>query len=290
MSLFNNIAVTKAKEGLDALSKNGGVTGIINNGGGSIIDGASGSMSDSVANAFGGGFFAQVAAKVGGGLASKYAKQGLSKLTNLIPDSVLHYEKMLLDWYNGHGSSASNNEKFLTTKNKLFGGITPKDAIKIHKDMMGLNLAKKNLFLVSVKSNLLGDAEGFNLFVTSIDYAPLTMTGEKIQVGASSVDTVKSGEPVEMKMTTLDDEEGTVKKWFTAQSAATVHQDGTVGVPFEYAIEIDVLHAFVKDNDTGYRDKGIYRPANMDVSLSRSDKGLAELTLTFNQLDTFITP
>jgi hypothetical protein len=91
-------------------------------------------------------------------------------------------------------------------------------------------------------------------------------------------------------MTTLDDEEGTVKKWFTAQSAATVHQDGTVGVPFEYAIEIDVLHAFVKDNDTGYRDKGIYRPANMDVSLSRSDKGLAELTLTFNQLDTFITP
>jgi len=86
-----------------------------------------------------------------------------------------------LDWYNGNSLTTGNNDKFLNKKNKLFGGITPNEAIKIHKDMQGLNLAKKNLFLINVTSNLLGEAEGFNMFITSLDYSPLTMTGDKIQ-------------------------------------------------------------------------------------------------------------
>lgn len=217
-------------------------------------------------------------------------------------------------------SSVASQAKYWKRKIPLWGGITPTRAAEIYDQMMSQKLAKKNLFLVEVSSNLpvemgggSGISEIFNLFVTEIDYAPYTITGEKRRVGAANFDSVQSAEPVEMRITTMDDQYGSIKKWYAKHHGKVAAEDGTVGVPASYAIHFRIIHSFIEKNqaqtyevwnETGkgvftksnetmsnhYEDIGLYRPANLEVNLSRREDGLQEIQMTFSQLDTFMKP
>ena len=96
----------------------------------------------------------------------------------------------------------------------------------------------------------------------------------------------------ELRLTTIDDQQGTLKRWFAAHHGAAAPRDGTVGVPDSYAITIKVVHAFITrgSNRGGYEDIGMFRPANMALSLSRREDGLEEVQMSFSQLDTFMRP
>lgn len=189
-------------------------------------------------------------------------------------------------------SGVASQAKFWNAPTPLFGGISPSEAKKMYDQSRAQKFSKKNLFLIEVDSHLKGDiSEHFNIFVTELDYAPNTITGEKRKIGSASVDSVQSAEPVELRTTTLDNQQGTIKKWFEKHCEATAHADGTVGVPAEYAIRIKIVHAFITTGSfvgEPYRSIGLFRPANMEFNLSRREDGLQEIQLTFSQLDTFI--
>lgn len=175
----------------------------------------------------------------------------------------------------------------------LFGGITPAEAQGIYNQCRAESYAKKNLFLIEVSSALTGDySQAFNLFCTELDYSPFTISGEKKRVGGAAVDSVQGGDPVELRMTTMDDQAGSLKAWFADHFGAVSAQDGTVGVPADFAITIKVVHAFITQSSRqgGYEDIGLFRPQNLDVSLSRREDGLQEIQMTFSQLDTFMKP
>lgn len=175
----------------------------------------------------------------------------------------------------------------------VFGGITPFEALQIFETMRSVRYSKKNLFLIEVSSRLLGDwvSEWFNMFATELDYAPFNLSGDKRRVGSAVLDSVQSGEPVEMRITTYDDQFGTIKKWYANHHAAVAARDGTVGVPNEYAIKFRIVHSFITRGSApfgAYEDIGWFRPSSLEVNLSRREDNLQELQMTFSQIDTFI--
>lgn len=282
-----------------------------------------GSIKSSIGNSIG-GLAAQASSAMGGGrLASRVANIGASMATNAATSLVNKYlppqvQRALNTGAGALGDVLSGNwegagirlldsgllnglfpgltglnaqARYWGTPTPLFGGVSPTEAKQIYESARSAVRAKKNLWLLEVSSRLMGDAsERFNLFCTEVDYSPFGLTGDKRRVGGAVIDAVQGNEPVEFRMTTLDDESGFIKHWFAAHHAAVAAQDGTVGVPDSYAIRIRVVHAFISasSNRGGYEDIGLFRPASLEVSLSRREDGLQEVQLSFSQLDTFM--
>lgn len=175
-------------------------------------------------------------------------------------------------------------------RSQLYGGISAADAKRIHSEAISTRRAKKNLFLLKVGSAMEGDfSHEFNLFCTDIEHAPVIIVGDRSQIGGAVVDLPNANEVDEMRITTLDDRNGTMKKWFERHGAAVVARDGTVGVPASYAITITIEHAFV-GNTKGFESKGLFRAVTYESSLSRREDSLEEITMSFTQLDTFMRP
>ena len=174
--------------------------------------------------------------------------------------------------------------------NMLYGGITPSEAKRIYQEAIDTGRAKKNLFLLKVQSALAGDfSHEFNLFCTDIDRGPHEVSGAKVRAGAAQLDTLTQAEPVVLRITTMDDRAGTLKRWFEAHLEAMAARDGSFGVPADYAVTITIQHAFVGDIG-GYASRTLCRAQSYEVGLSRREDAMEELQMTFTQLDTFMSP
>lgn len=299
MSLYNNVA--------ESLSSNG-LMGSISSG----ISSSVGGVAAKAANAMGGGKLAATVAGMGANMATNAAMNLVNKHIPIQAQRALNVgagavgdimngnwegagmrlldSGMLNNLFPGMSGVASQT-MYWGSSTPLFGGISPTEAKRIYDDMRGQRLAKKNLFLIEVSSKLQGDmSQRFNLFATEVEYAPFTISGEKRKVGGAVVDSVQGSDPVELRLTTMDDQSGSLKKWFAAHHGAAAAEDGTVGVPASYAITIKVVHAFITRGSSrgGYEDIGLFRPANLEFSLSRREDGLQEAQMTFSQLDTFM--
>jgi len=174
----------------------------------------------------------------------------------------------------------------------LFGGVTLDEARKIHQMSVTRPWARKNLFHVTVESPLAISSANiktnlFNIFCIGVDYSPITLTGEKRNIGTAVADILKTTEAIELRLTTLDDTAGTLKSWFANLSALAAPSDGTVNVPADFATRFTIRHAFI-DGERGYPDKALFRPGSLEISLSRADQGMQELTMSFVQIDTFM--
>jgi hypothetical protein len=189
------------------------------------------------------------------------------------------------------GKDAEAWERFRKAVNPLMGGITPDEARRIYDEAQNGGHVRKNLFLLNVSSPLGGEAQAFNLFATDVEFSPFIVSGEKMKVGGAVLDRAEGCEAVEMTITTYDDRAGTLKKWFSDHHAAIAHADGTLGVPADYAVTIWILHGFIteENSSSGWTDKGLFRPASLQTTLSRRDQGLEELQMTFSQMDTFMS-
>lgn len=187
------------------------------------------------------------------------------------------------------GAQASQG-RYWSGANMLYGGITPSEAKRIFQEAVDTKRAKKNLFLLTVQSALAGDfSHEFNLFCTDIDRGPSEVSGSKVRAGSAQMDTLTQAEPVVLRITTMDDRAGTLKRWFEAHIAAVAAQDGSFGVPADYSIVFNVQHAFVGDVG-GFTGRVLCRAQSYEVSLSRREDALEELQMTFTQLDTFMSP
>lgn len=299
MSLYNDVSKGLAQKGLI-----GGIS--------SSLDSALGNVAKTAAGALGGGALANTVAKIGVGMAKNAAMAQVNKAIpmklrgQLGAASRIAGDLMAGDWNSagmrlldsgmldnlipGMGGVASQ-VAYWGRPTPLFGGLSPTEARAIAEASQNTPRARKNLFLIEVSSSLMGDSsEAFNMFVTDLDYAPFTLTGEKRKVGGATIDAVTGSDPVELRMTATDDKVGTLKRWFRDHQAAVAAEDGTVGLPDNYAVRIKVVHSFVtqSSNRGGYEDIGKFRPANLEISLSRREDALAELQMTFTQLDTFM--
>ena len=184
----------------------------------------------------------------------------------------------------------SSQGRYWGGANMLYGGITPTEAKRIFQEAVDAKRAKKNLFLLTVQSALAGDfSHEFNLFCTDIERGPSEVSGGKVRAGSAQLDTLTQAEPVVLRITTMDDRAGTLKRWFEAHIAAVAAQDGTFGVPADYSIVFTVQHAFVGDVG-GFTGRVLCRAQSYEVSLSRREDALEELQMTFTQLDTFMSP
>lgn len=287
--------------------QNGGVMGSVSSG----LDSYLGAAGKSVSGAFGGGALANTAAKIATGMAKNAVMKQVNKA---IPMQYRHavdtagrmagdilagdiqgagmraLQSGLLDKYIPGMGGVASQVAYWGRPTPLFGGLSPEEARRMSEESIRTPRERKNIFMIEVSSRLQGDvSSAFNLMTLDVDYAPFTISGDKLRIGGATTDSATGGEPVEMRITTLDDKFGTIKRWFEAHQASVVAQDGTVGVPAEFAITIKLVHSFLtrESNQGGYEDIGVFRAQNLDCSLSRRDDALSELQMTFTQLDTF---
>lgn len=297
MSLYNNVSNNlKSMGGGNFLSGvNASITGGIAGGAGKLAELAGGGkLANNIANRA-----STMAGSAATNALNSYIPPAMKRAINAGTDSAV----MALngDWEGAVtnildsgiadkvlGKLAGSNH--MNKKSQVWGGITPAEAKRIHAEAIDTKRAKKNLFLLKVSSELQGDfSQEFNLFCTDIEHTPLILAGDRVQIGAAAIDLPNANEVDEMRITTLDDRNGTIKKWMAKQGAAVAARDGTMGIPAQYAITITIQHAFIGDSK-GFETKGLYRAVTYESSLSRREDGLEEITLSFTQLDTFMRP
>ena len=305
MSLYNNIAESLSSSGLLGSIRSG-------------LNAALGGVTDSATQALGGGKLAQTVVGMGKSAAVNAGMNAVNKHIPIQAQRAINVgagavgDLMNGDWNSaglrvldsgllnellpGFGGGVASQVAYWGAATPLLGGISAREAKRIYDQVRGERLAKKNLWLLEVTSALnngsMNMPDRFNLFATEVEYSPFIIAGDKRRVGGAVVDAVQGAEPIELRMTTLDDQAGSLKMWFEHHAAAVAAKDGTVGVPANYAIRIKLVHSFItpESNRGGYQSSGLFRPVNLDASLSRREDGLQEVQMTFSQLDTFMRP
>ncbi|SET41358.1 hypothetical protein SAMN05216326_12563 [Nitrosomonas marina] len=302
MSLYNDVA--------KSLSQKGAI--------GSVISGTTNTtntLGQHAANMMGGGELAQAVSKIGAATATNVVRNAINEHIPIQAHRALNVgggvvgdilqgdinsaglrvldSGLLNDILPGMSAVASQT-RYWGRPTPVFGGITPTEALQIYETMKSSRLSKKNLFLIEVSSELMGDwvSPWFNMFATELDYAPYTVSGEKKRIGGAVLDSVQGNEPVELRVTTMDDQYGVLKKWYIDHHYFTASNDGTVGVPAKYAIKFRIVHSFITDASipySAYEDIGWFRPSNIEYSLSRREDAMQEIQMTFSQIDTFVS-
>lgn len=194
-------------------------------------------------------------------------------------------------------------QQFVDTPNASLGYLTPNQAKAAATRMREVGPARKNLFFVRVTDsnppklpygNSTTAAGLFDLLVLDITYSGSTLTGDKQAIGSAVMDRLTGTEATDVQMTTMDDEAGTLKRWFDAKVAQAAHDDGTFGVPAEYAVQIEVVHGVASPQmdqkyiAAAYKRAFWVRPASCSHELSKREQGPSEIQMTFTQLDTWL--
>jgi hypothetical protein len=206
-----------------------------------------------------------------------------------------------MPWLDG----AAATTWFMSQPARAMGGVTPVDAKRIMQDSLATHFARKNLFMVSIDDQPIqtsdvqcrkpGGLEFFNMFVLDVSYGPITISAEAHKIGSAVLDQPNGTEAVELRLTTMDDERGTIKSWFSQLSGRVANDDGTMGVPFDYLSKITITHSFVTDDAAKHwlkdgqpwRAGTYFRPVSLELDLSRKEDALEEFTMVFHRFDTY---
>lgn len=179
--------------------------------------------------------------------------------------------------------------------NPLLGGITPAEAARITNEIIATPYAKKNLWYIEIEDwNPPGDdiSAVFNLFATDLSFTPNTITSDAKPIGMGNMDNVTGTERVDVRLTTLDDAQGSIRQWFDAKCAQVARIDGTVGLPVDYLVTIRIIQSAVNYEAMaqfgGFKQSFVMRPGSIEIELSRGEDAMQQLQLTFNQFDTFV--
>lgn len=208
--------------------------------------------------------------------------------------------------------NAESYAAFMSQPSRAMGGVTPVQARQIMQASLETHFAHKNLFVVSLSvdsanqhamenlsmmNSVGGMFDRINLFVVDIGYGPITISADSHKVGAAVLDAPNGSEPTDLRITTMDDEKGSVRRWFDNLAGKLASPDGTFGLPREYLVKIKVTHSFVTDQSSKNWIGGVqpwskeawYRPMSLEVDLSRKDEALEEFTMVFHQFDTYFS-
>lgn len=220
-------------------------------------------------------------------LARKLLFQGPEGLVNAGLDELLERFGVI----GGPGTRLPRSTGAIYQPSELIGGITLKRAREMFQRHIETDFAKKNLWCIRVTNVSGGDPFDINLFATDVSYSGFQVTGQPVPVGSGSFDTVTTSEPREVRVTTMDDTAGTVKLWFEERHNRMCKPDGTFGLPLDFVFRVDIMHAFIGEEAIGsgeaFWDSYIMRPGSIEYDLSRREDGMQEITMSFQQFDTF---
>ncbi len=186
-----------------------------------------------------------------------------------------------------------------TTPHPLLGGITLDNARELAREFAGYEMAQKGMFHLEVttEASYRGDASDiprkFFLFATGVSYNAVDLVADRKNVGGARVDGVTGHDPVEIRITTMDDRHGTLKHWFHDLSEKVANNDGTMGLPADYCVRIAVRHGYAFDNIAGagsaYKDSYLMRPQSVEFDFDRSARSeLQTIQFVFTEFDTFM--
>jgi hypothetical protein len=178
---------------------------------------------------------------------------------------------------------------------ELTAGISMNQLISMYKGFAAIKHSRKNLWYIEIEDG--SPPPGFgglaalrlNMFAQDVDYAPYTMSGDVVRIGSANMDALQGTERVQMRVTTLDDDVGRIKRWAQAKAAQMTRANGLFGVPASYVFTVKVAHMDVLgDRGIGYVERVAMRIENVELSLSRREQAAEEVVLSFVEFDTFM--
>ena len=130
-----------------------------------------------------------------------------------------------------------------------------------------------------------------DLLCMDVQYSK-TINGDSVSLGGTFYDAASGASATEITLVTMDDEAGTLKRWFEGKRQQVAAIDGTMGVPAEYSVGIEIVHAIpgpdVKGVNAAYKQYFNMRAVSISSELSRRDQQWEELPMTFIQIDPFM--
>lgn len=184
------------------------------------------------------------------------------------------------------------------TKAPLWGNLTADQYHDLFRESAMTPKSWKNLWFVRITDRKHSDESPkgipiLNLLAVDASFGPKTLTGEAVAFGSVNMDHLTGTERTDLRLTTLDDSRGLIKRWFAAKCDQAAHDDGTFGMPADYLVTVEITHMAPLNGGTireHLHHKWLMRPVAMDIELSRRSHELEELQLSFTQFDTFMRP
>jgi len=179
---------------------------------------------------------------------------------------------------------------------QLLGSLTIEKQRKQFAEAAMLRRSWKNLFHIRIdelraSKESPGGAGPINLLAVDVNFGAITMPGEAVPIGGANIDNLSGSDRTELRLTTYDDERGSIYRWFAAKADQAVRTDGTFGIPAEYLVVITVTQMTSTgegDSKDRMRHRFLMRPSSAEVELSRRAAELQELALSFVEFDTFM--
>ena len=183
----------------------------------------------------------------------------------------------------------------------LLGHMTLEQAEATHDRLAQVLLARKNLWYIRVSDlnppatspGMPGEAPlgMLDMLAVDVSYSPFTLKGDKVDIGSAVTDRLNGTEAVDLTLTVFDDEAGTIKRWFGGKCNQAANSDGTFGLPIEYCVDIEIVHAIgspdAQIKGMPYKSFLYMRPQSMQFDLSRRDQAMQEVQLAFTEFETF---
>lgn len=82
----------------------------------------------------------------------------------------------------------------------------------------------------------------FQFFVKDINYTPVTIETEQKNIGGLMINRPTLSTVSTVSMTVRDTEDGAVKKWFTSLARRVINKDGTINLPIQYLVTLNIYN------------------------------------------------
>lgn len=80
------------------------------------------------------------------------------------------------------------------------------------------------------------------MFVKDISYQPITIETEAKNIGGVMINRPTLSSNSTISMTVRDTEDGAVKKWFTSLAKRVINPDGTINLPTDYLVTLNIYN------------------------------------------------
>lgn len=80
------------------------------------------------------------------------------------------------------------------------------------------------------------------MFVKDINYTPVTIETEAKNIGGIMINRPTLSNSSTISMTVRDTEDGAVKKWFTSLAGRVINPDGTINLPTDYLVTLNIYN------------------------------------------------
>ena len=193
------------------------------------------------------------------------------------------------------GLNAFDNVGLADNALQHMGNLSIRQVWENYKLMNVDDLSRKNFFVLEIndRSHSAPTSGGgihsqFNLLTTQLSFNSVDIQGEAIPIGAVEMDKPSANSRTTLSMNVFDDAHGTIKRWAENKAHMIAASDGTFMPPAYYVFDVRIVFGTNIPDENYYEQIYTMRMQTMPHELSRNDKGIEELQMTFTQTDTFM--